>query len=548
MRRVGPSCAITERVFKWWDYPIFVLLSILSVYAIFALLSHWFSAADVLHRPISFSLMTVILLVVLTNNQGRWFLLPFMRKPRPVSPRSGWKVAVATTFVPGGEALEMLEDTVKALVALDHPHDTWVLDEGNSGEVKSLCLRLGARHFSRKDFPQYQSPAGVFQSGAKHGNYNAWLHEVGYAAYDVITTFDPDHVPRRGYLARVLGYLEDPKVAYIQAAQVYCNQEASFIARGAAEETYAYYSSVQMAGYGMGYPIIVGCHNTHRVAALKEVGGFAAHDAEDLLLTLTYRANGWQGVYVPEILAQGLTPVDWQGYLQQQRRWARSVLDIKLRRYSRLSKNLALQSHVMSFLHGLNYLHRTVIIFLTILLNGFMLATGRVPAVVSYGTAQKLGILCAVLQLCEFYRQRFYLDPRREWGFHWRVALLHYAKWPWFLLAFFDVLFKKQKPYVLTPKVKSSARSHALVAPNLLVILLLGLAWAVGWNADYAIHPLVRISAAILMSASATLIWTDFWDYPSPYQKELQQRRPASPDRAVTKDHANLAHELPAEH
>ncbi len=527
----------TEKVFKWWDYPVFILLSILSLYAIFSLLSHWLSVADALHRPISFSVITVILLVVLTNNQGRWFLLPFMRKPRRVAPPSGWRVAVVTTFVPDGEPLEMLADTVKALIALDYPHDTWVLDEGNSEEVRALCLRLGAKHFSRKPFPRYQATAGVFQSGSKHGNYNAWLHEAGFAAYDIITTFDPDHMPEAGFLYRVLGYFEDPKVAYVQAAQTYRNQNASFIARGAAEETYAYYSSVQMAGYGMGYPIIVGCHNTHRVAALKEVGGFAAHDAEDLLLTLTYRANGWLGVYVPEILARGLTPVDWRGYLQQQRRWARSVLDIKLRRYSDLSKSLSLQSHAMSFLHGLNYLHRTVIIFLIILLTGFMLATGRVPAVVSYVTVQRLAILCAVLQLCEFYRQRFYLDWRNEWGFHWRVALLHYAKWPWFLLAFFDVLFKKPKPYVLTPKIKSSSRSHLLVVPNLLVIVLLCLAWVVGQSDGHAIHPIVGISAATLMGVSAFLIWTEFWDFPPPYQKELQRSRSSSATASLLEGH-----------
>jgi len=72
----------------------------------------------------------------------------------------------------------------------------------------------------------------------------------------------------------------------------------------------------------------------------------------------------------------------------------------------------------MSFLHGLNYLHRTVMIVLTIFLTSFMLATGRVPALLSYLTLQKLGALMLVLQIREFYRQRFYLDPRHEWGFH----------------------------------------------------------------------------------------------------------------------------------
>ena len=298
-----------------------------------------------------------------------------------------------------------------------------------------------------------------------------WLHEIGSDHYDIIATFDPDHVPHSSFLSSVIGYFEDPKVAYVQAPQAYYNQKASFIARGAAEETYAYYSSVQMASYGMGYPIIVGSHNTHRVTALKEVGGFAAHDADDLLLTLRYQAAGWKGVYVPQILARGLTPVDWGGYLQQQRRWARSVLDIKLRRYSESSKGLSWKSRIMSFLHGLNYLHRAVMIFFGLFLISFMLATGSTPSLVSYPTIQKLAVLCLVLQLCEFYRQRFYLDPRNEWGFHWRVALLQYAKWPWFLLALLDVLLGRRVSYILTPKVKSKTRNHLLLMPNLLVTI-----------------------------------------------------------------------------
>ena len=83
-----------------------------------------------------------------------------------------------------------------ALVTLDYPHDTWVLDEGDEDRVKALCLRLGAKHFSRKNLSHYQTDSGLFQSRSKHGNYNAWLYEIGFKRYDIITAFDPDHVPQ----------------------------------------------------------------------------------------------------------------------------------------------------------------------------------------------------------------------------------------------------------------------------------------------------------------------------------------------------------------
>ena len=522
MNQVLSTSNVGNSLFKWWDYPLYALLTVFSIAAILFFFVHWFSFGDWLIYPYTFSLMTLMLVVVLINNQGRWFLLLYMRKPKSVAPRAGWKVAVATTFVPGSEALEMLEHTVKALVELDYGHDTWVLDEEDDERARAVCLKLGAKHFSRKNMPGYVTDNGIFQKGTKYGNYNSWFHEFGFDAYEIITTFDPDHIPSSNFLASVIGYFEDPRVAYVQVAQSYYNQKASFIARGAAEETYEYYSVLQMASYGMGYPIIVGSHNTHRVTALKQVGGFAAHDADDLLLTLNYRASGWQGVYVPEILSKGLTPVDWSGYLGQQRRWARSVLDIKLRRYGEFSRNLSVKSRMMSVLHGLNFLHRSILIFLALVLTSFMLASGITPGVVSSLTIQKLAFVCIVLQLCEFYRQRFYLNPRNERGFHWRVALLQYAKWPWFILALLDILFGRRIPYVLTRKVKPTSREHQLFLTNLMIIVLLFCAWVVGRVLGVTAHPLVYVFAAVFALASIILIWTDFWDFPPPYQKEVQ--------------------------
>ena len=164
----GSSSVITnERAFKWWDYPAFIFLSLLSLWAIFSFLFHWFSYEDWLVYPVSFLLMTVLLVVILANNQGRWFLLPYMRKPRPVRTRAGWKVAAVTTFVPGGESLEMLEGTVNALVSLDYPHDTWVLDEGDDEKVSgALPEDLERAILAGKSFPSIK-PRGYLSVGLK---------------------------------------------------------------------------------------------------------------------------------------------------------------------------------------------------------------------------------------------------------------------------------------------------------------------------------------------------------------------------------------------
>lgn len=508
------------------DLIVFILLSCLSAAAIGAFLLHWFSFGDWLVYPVGFSLLTLILLLKVANSQTRWFSLLLMKRPRPMVPRVGLKVGVVTTIVPEAESHEMLERTVRALVALDYPHDTWVLDEGDQEEIKALCRRTGAFHFSRKGLPQYQTDGGTFQARSKYGNYNAWLYEIGFDRYEIITAFDPDHVPIPSFLARVLGYFEDARIGYVQSAQAYYNQRASFLARGAAEEVYEYYSCSQMAAYSFDQPAVIGCHNTHRVTALKEVGGFAAHDADDLLLGLRYQTHGWRGVYVPEILARGLTPVDWNGYLTQQLRWARAVTDIKCRQHRLLGKDLSPLGQALSALHGLFYLQNSITTFLSLLLLAYMLATGHVPQVLTWATLPKIVALCLVLQLCAFYRQRFYLAPRREWGTHWRAGLLRYAKWPVFIWALWDVALGHRVPYALTLKVRAESRSYILLIPHLLVIVVLCAACATGLLLGREIPTLLYWLATALVTASLGLILTGWLRFPAPYDSSLLPSQP----------------------
>jgi hypothetical protein len=42
-----------------------------------------------------------------------------MRRSRPIAPRTDRSVGVVTTFVPGVESLDMLEETLRALAAMD---------------------------------------------------------------------------------------------------------------------------------------------------------------------------------------------------------------------------------------------------------------------------------------------------------------------------------------------------------------------------------------------------------------------------------------------
>jgi len=247
-----------------------------------------------------------------------------------------------------------------------------------------------------------------------------------------------------------------------------------------------------------------------------------------LLLTLHYRARGWRGVYVPQVLARGLTPVDWPGYLQQQRRWARSVLDIKLRRYGLFARHLALRERLTSFLHGWCYLQGLTTVC-SVGLTAFMLVTGIVPAALNGQTAWAASGVGIVWLLCDVYRQRFYLKWRQEWGWHWRAGVLQWAKWPYLLLALAHVLGNRQHPYVLTRKGKEQrhpgdAQPLRWFWPQLLAAGVLGTAWLLGHMSGRSLHPIVQVAGAIAILGNLLLPATTYLRFPAPYDPTLAPR------------------------
>src|SRR5690242_18762219 len=93
----------TEKVFLWWDYVAYAALTAFTVSATGYFLAYWVTLEDWHTYPLLLGAVTVTAAVLLINNQARWFLLPWMRRPKPMAPRPGQKVAAVTTFVGGVE-------------------------------------------------------------------------------------------------------------------------------------------------------------------------------------------------------------------------------------------------------------------------------------------------------------------------------------------------------------------------------------------------------------------------------------------------------------
>jgi cellulose synthase (UDP-forming) len=521
-----PVSVRNERVLVGRRRAFFVLLTVGLFVSIAFFAVYWLQLPGIGLHPVLYAVASLVVAYLIGVWMAPWLSLARMCRPVPMPPTPGLRVAVVTTFVPAEESLELLEHSLAALVALEYPHDTWVLDEGDVPAVRALCARLGARHFSRHDKPEYQTESGRFAARSKFGNLNAWLAETESAGYDALASFDPDHVPERGYLTRTIGYLADATVGYVQAPQFFYNQGASFIARGAAEESYEFYSSLQMANHAFGEPAITGSHVVYRMSALRALGGFPPHDAEDLYLTLLFSASPWHGVYQPEVLAMGTTPVDWRGYLRQQRRWARALIDLKLHVFPGLARRMTAGERLVGLLHGAYYL-RPLVLLLWYAMLVYMLVANVQPSFYRRQVLFAGFFLTMVFWAADRFRQTYYLDRDREQGIHWRSLVLQYAKWPYFAQALWNALGGWRGDFDVTRKSGTANAWGSIVLPHVSLALVMALALATSVALHGVPRPALLWSAVAFMTCSLLLACTEALRFPPQFELGLHARRRA---------------------
>lgn len=123
------------------------------------------------------------------------------------------------------------------------------------------------------------------------------------------------------------------------------------------------------------------------------------------------------------------------------------------------------------------------------------------------------------------FRQRFYLDPERERGFHWRAQLLQVAKWPHQVAALLSVVEHRKVRYTITPKRAAEPPHRLLMPAHLTVALVVALAAALGIWRHGGLAPRLWVFAGLAIGISLLLSWTETWRYPAPYDLALLNRR-----------------------
>lgn len=440
---------------RWQRFLLLVLIGA-GVLATLRFGDWWFRAEHV-GNPVLFVLLSAAVWYGVSRIVLRWVNLTALERPEHVPPEEGLDVAIFTTSTPG-EPLEMYEKTLAACREVRYPHTTYLLDETGDPAYRQVAERHGAELLDMQDV-----------GGAKAGNINRALELTDE---EFVLVLDPDHVPFPNFLHRVLGHFRDPEVGFVQVAQGYYNQFRSFVARGAAEQTYHFYGPTLMGLFGHGGSVAIGANCTFRREALESIGGHGIGLAEDLVTAIRLHAGGWRSVYVPEVVSRGLVPEDLGSFYRQQLKWARGVYEVLLDELPRLWPDLDWRQRLSYGAIGTYYLVGvTTPIYL--LIPYLYLWVGARPAAMDFTEFLVQGAPLALVGVAVYLAvQRWLVHPAVERGLHLRAMSLKIACWPVYLAGTVLALMRVDLPYIPTAKEAARGAFLKLAAPHLALLVL----------------------------------------------------------------------------
>lgn len=419
--------------------------------------------------PLLYALLTISLLYKTLKILFEWYHYAGIKPECIKKEIPELQVDIMTTACPE-EPREMIEQTLRAMVAVRYPHQNWLCEEGNDPYFQQLCQELGVHHLTRAS-----------RENAKAGNIN---NALKYAQGDICVILDPDHIPEPDFLDKVLPYFDDQQIGYVQVVQAYHNQFESLIAKAAAEQTYIFYGPFMQAMGNYGTAQAIGANCTFRRKALDSIGGHAAGLTEDMHTAMRLHARGWKSVYVPAIVSRGKVPSALSAYYKQQLKWARGTLELWLRVLPTLLSRLNWRQRLHYFALPLYYLSGFITL-IDIIIPVIALLSGHYPITGHFITFAYLYTPCLIALVgLRLWGQQWTYE-KQERGLHLLGGILRMGSWWIYILAFFYTLFNVKVPYIPTPKEYQAKNELVLGLPNMFMALLSLFAIVYGLKQDW---------------------------------------------------------------
>lgn len=213
--------------------------------------------------------------------------------------------------------LQVYPDTQVEIILCN---DGLVVNANRWQDVEVLAEQMGIQCMTRKD-----------GGGAKAGNIEFCRQMLGGTGNALLVIFDADQIATPNFLLQTVPLFADPSIGWVQTGQYYRNLDNP-VARWANDQQALFYEVLCPAKALQNSAFMCGTNLVIRAACLDEIGGLPQDSVtEDFAASILLHSR-WRSLFLTDVLATGLGPIDLRSYFSQQRRWAIGTLGV-LRRH-----------------------------------------------------------------------------------------------------------------------------------------------------------------------------------------------------------------------
>ena len=235
-------------------------------------------------------------------------------------------------FVPTvNEGASILEPTLKGIIAArkqylsKYPHgevniivcnDGFVANDPDWRETEELATQLGVQCITR-----------TVKGGAKAGNIEHARQQIKATGDALLVIFDADQIAKPDFFLKTIPPFADRTIGWVQTGQYYHNLENP-VSRWADDQQAMFYNLLCPGKAAINSAFICGTNVVIRAEALDQIGGLPQDSVtEDFSASIALHSQ-WHSIFLTDVLATGLGPLDMPSYLKQQRRWAIGTLGV----------------------------------------------------------------------------------------------------------------------------------------------------------------------------------------------------------------------------
>lgn len=417
-----------------------------------------------------------------------------------------------------GEPVDIVRNTALAALAMYYPakvniyllNDGYVANKDNWREIELLAVDLGINCITRNK-----------PGGAKAGNINNALQ---VSDSPLIAIFDADHVPHVDFLQQTMGYFTDPKMGFVQSPQYYKNQHQNFVTETAWRQQTLFFGPIMSGKNRLNSAFMCGTNMVISRPALLEAGGMCEFNiAEDFLTSLFIHSKGWNSIYVPKVLAEGLAPEDFLSYYKQQFRWTRGSLEVIFKYNPFLRRGLKMKQRLQYVISASYYLSG-VVVLMDALLPIIYLFTGITAVHTST-------MVLASVFLPYIFLNLYTLQKTSNFSYTYPAIAFSLSSFYLQIRAIAAIILGQKTKFAVTSKSEIKGNFLNLAIPQILYTGLAVIGLGLGLLRE-------GLSASLLSNAAWAVLnvalFMPFIIAAAPKRKRRAQKRPAFPDKSQT--------------